>query len=224
MQLLGTGTRQTMRAPTSPVEIRVATDEDLQSCVALDDSYVSTHTWQVESLRGEPGASPFTMHSTVTLGDTPISVVFRPVKLPRPRRVVGPVAASMREGSEQPALSRLAQWRGADLMLVAEQGSKMCGYIAVTAVPGSGIGWIGGLVVANSMRRQGIGSMLMAAARRWARYGQSHNVRSFMLEVPTKNYPAVAFCRKEGFTFCGHTDYSFSNGEVVLLFVSPVVI
>jgi ribosomal protein S18 acetylase RimI-like enzyme len=79
-------------------------------------------------------------------------------------------------------------------------------------------------VVANSMRRQGIGSMLMAAARRWARYGQGQNVRSFMLEVPTKNYPAVSFCRKEGFTFCGHTDYSFSNGEVVLLFVSPVVI
>ena len=45
-----------------------------------------------------------------------------------------------------------------------------------------------------------------------------------MMEAPTKNYPAVAFCRKEGFNFCGYTDYSFSSGEVVLLFVSPVVI
>jgi GNAT superfamily N-acetyltransferase len=213
-----------MRAPASPIEIRAASDDDLQACLALDDSYVSTHTWQVESRRGEPGASPFTMHSTVTLGDTPVSVIFRPVKLPRPRRVVGPVAAAMRDGSEQSALARLAQWRAADVVLVAEQGTKLCGSIAITVVPGSGIGWIGGLVVANSMRQQGIGSMLMAAARRWARYGQGQNVRSFMLEIPTKNYPAVAFCRKEGFTFCGHTDYSFSNGDVVLLFVSPVVI
>jgi GNAT superfamily N-acetyltransferase len=74
------------------------------------------------------------------------------------------------------------------------------------------------------MRRHGIGSMLLAAARRWARYGQGHNIRAFMLEVPTKNHPAVAFCRKEGFNFCGYTDYSFSNGDVVLLFASSVVI
>jgi ribosomal protein S18 acetylase RimI-like enzyme len=109
-------------------------------------------------------------------------------------------------------------------VLMAEQGTKLCGYIVVTVVPSSGIGWISALVVANSLRRQGIGSMLVAAARRWARYGQGQNVRAFMLEVSTKNYPGVAFCRKEGFSFCGYTDYSFSNGDVVLLFVNQVII
>jgi ribosomal protein S18 acetylase RimI-like enzyme len=121
-------------------------------------------------------------------------------------------------------LGRLQQWGSSDLVLMAEQGTKLCGYIVVTVVPSSGIGWVSALVVANSLRRQGIGSMLLAAARRWARYGQGQNVRAFMLEVSTKNYPAVAFCRKEGFTFCGYTDYSFSNGDVVLLFVNQVII
>jgi ribosomal protein S18 acetylase RimI-like enzyme len=212
-----------MRA-NQPVEIRAAEGDDLRLCIALDDSYVSAHTWQVESVRGEPGAAPFSMQSTVTLGDNPLSVTFRPVKLPRARRVLGQVAASLREGNEVSMLGRLQQWEAADLVLMAEQGSKLCGYIVVTLVPSSGIGWINALVVANSMRRQGIGSMLLAAARRWARYGQGQNLRAFMLEVSTKNYPAVAFCRKEGFNFCGYTDYSFSHGDIVLLFVSPVII
>jgi ribosomal protein S18 acetylase RimI-like enzyme len=206
------------------VEIRTAEDADLQPCLTLDDSYVTTHTWQMEAVRGEPGANPFQMSGNLTLGDSPLSVTFRPVRLPRARKVAGPVAASLKDGDEDAPLARLLKLRASDLVLVAQQGTKLCGYLALTLVPGSGIGWINSLVVANSMRRQGIGSMLLAAARRWARYEQGHHVRAFMLELPTKNYPAVAFCRKEGFNFCGYTDYSFSNGDVVLLFVSPVVI
>ncbi len=213
-----------MRATTQPVEIRAAEEDDLPSCLSLDDSYTTTHTWQVQAVRGEPGAAPYNINSTVTLGDSPLSVTFRPVKLPRARKVVGQIAASLKESSDAAHMARLESWKSADLTLIAKQGNKLCGYLVLTAVPGSGIGWLSAVVVANSMRQQGIGSMLMAAARRWARYGQDHNIRAFMLEVPTKNYPAVAFCRKEGFNFCGYTDYSFSNGEIVLLFVSPVVI
>lgn len=213
-----------MRVATQPVEIRPAEEEDLRACLALDDSYTTSHTWQVEVVRGEPGSVPYNINTSVMLGDTPLSVIFRPVKLPRARKLPGPVAASLKDGGEEAHISRLQSWRSADLALIAEQGSKLCGYIVITVVPSSGIGWIGSLVVANSMRRKGVGTMLMAAARRWARYDQGQKIRAFMLEVPTKNYPAVAFCRKEGFNFIGYTDYSFSNGDLVLLFVSPIVI
>ena len=214
-----------MRAPTAgPVEVRVAEDEDLPACLALDDSYTTSYTWQVEVVRGEPGAAPYPMSSSVTLGDSPVSVTFRPVKLPRPRKVPGPIASSAREGNDDSHLSRLQGWRAADLVLVAQQGEKLCGYLVLTVVPGSGIGWISALVVANSMRRKGVGSMLLSAARRWSRYGGGKSVRAFMLELQTKNYPGVAFCRKEGFNLCGYTDYSFSNGDLVLMFVSQVVI
>src|SRR3954452_2989765 len=213
-----------MRAAAMPVEIRTADEEDLQACLALDDSYVTTHTWQLEAVRGEPGASPFPLSSSVTLGDGPLSVTFRPEKLPRARKVTGPLASAVKEGNEAAQMARLQVLHSAELVLIAQQNQKLCGYMALTVVPSSGIGWIGALVVAASMRRQGIGGMMLSAARRWARYEQGHNVRAFMLEVPLKNYPAVAFCRKEGFNFCGYTDYSFSNGDVVLLFVSHVVI
>jgi ribosomal protein S18 acetylase RimI-like enzyme len=213
-----------MRVSAQPVEIRIAEDEDLHSCLTLDDSYTTTHTWQVEAVRGEPGSAPFQMNTSVTLGDSPLSVTFRPVKLPRARKITGPLANAAKDGSESTHIARIQSWRAADLVLVAQQGSKLCGYLVLTVVPGSGIGWISSLVTANSMRRQGIGSMLMAAARRWARYEQGQNIRAFMLEIPTKNFPAVAFCRKEGFNFCGYTDYSFSNADLVLLFASAVVI
>ena len=212
-------------ATTGPVEIRVAEPDDLPSCLALDDSYTSSYTWQVEVVRGEPGSPPHPLSSSVTLGDSPVSVTFRPVKLPRPRKVAGPVASGIRgEGGDDFHLSRLHAWRAADLVLVAQQGEKLCGYLVLTIVPGSGIGWISSLVVANSMRRKGVGSMLLSAARRWSRYGGGTNVRAFMLELTTKNYPGIAFCRKEGFHLCGYTDYAFSNGDLVLMFVSQVVI
>src|SRR5881396_3139 len=86
------------------VEIRTAGEEDLHSCLALDDSYTTTHTWQVEAVRGEPGAAPFQLNSNVTLGDYPLSVTFRPVKLPRERKVVGPLAAAL-TSSESKVLS-----------------------------------------------------------------------------------------------------------------------
>ncbi len=211
-----------------PVEIRAAGDEDLLACLALDDSYTTAYTWQVEVVRGEVSAMPFNvnLNSNIVLGDTPVSITFRPVKLPRARKVLGPVASALKDGSESAGMARLQAWKAADLVLVAEQAGVLCGYLVLTVVPGTGIGWISSLAVAISMRRKGVGSMLMAAARRWARYGHGSaaNVRALMLEVPIKNYPAVAFCRKEGFSLCGYTDYSFNNEDVVFLFASPVVI
>src|SRR5438132_3458995 len=118
-----------MRVSAQPVEIRIAEDEDLTACLALDDSYVTTHTWQVDAVRGEPGTVPFQLNSSVTLGDWPLSVTFRPVKLPRPRKVVGSMAAAAKDGGEAAHLSRLQSWRASDLVLTAEQGTKLCGYL-----------------------------------------------------------------------------------------------
>ena len=213
-----------MKYSASPIEIRTADESDLDACLQIDDSYASNHTWQVEPVRGEPGAAPYTISSHVMLGDNPLSVTFRPVRLPRARRVAGTIATLVREGNEMALQQRLRGWTSADLALVAVQDTHVCGYIVVSIVPGPGIGWISALVVDTALRERGIGSMLLTAARRWARYNQGQNMRAFMLELQTRNYPGVAFCRKQGFVFCGYTDYSFSNGDVVLLFASPIVI
>src|SRR5437588_12403748 len=76
-----------MKYPAHPVEVRAADEADLEACLHIDDSYTSTHTWQVEPTRGEPGATPYTISTNVTRGASPPSVTFRPVRLPRaPRR------------------------------------------------------------------------------------------------------------------------------------------
>lgn len=213
-----------MRNSAQPIEIKAAEESDLEACLQIDDSYATTHTWQVEPMRGEPGAAPYTLSSSVTLGDSPLNVTFRPVRFPRARRIAGPVATLVRDGNEAGMQQRLRQWGMADFAQVAVMDGRVCGYTMISVVRGSGIGWISSLVVDTPMRGKGIGSMMLAAARRWARYNQGLHVRSFMLELHTRNHPAVVFCKKEGFNFCGYTDYSFSNGDIVLLFASPVVI
>src|SRR5207244_9089077 len=83
-----------MRTTALPVDVRAAEDADLQPCLTLDDSYVATHTWQVEAVRGDPGTMTFQLNSSLSLGESPFTVTFRPVRLPRARKVVGPIAAS----------------------------------------------------------------------------------------------------------------------------------
>src|SRR5688572_32775548 len=85
-----------LRAATVPVEVRTAEDDDLPALLALDDSYTSTHTWQMEAVKGEPGSVPYNMNvSNLMLGDTAVSITFRPVKLPRPGKGTGPVGAAL---------------------------------------------------------------------------------------------------------------------------------
>src|SRR5207253_4857813 len=96
-----------MRVATQPVEIRAAEENDLPGCVALDDSYVTAFTWQMEIVRGEAVSTPYNLNSSVVLGESPLSVIFRPMKLPRPRKVLGPVASVLRDGNEAATMSRL---------------------------------------------------------------------------------------------------------------------
>ena len=53
-----------------------------------------------------------------------------------------------------------------------------------------GLLWVSNLVVDPAYRRKGVGSRLIKAARR---YAQVHNLLRVMLELQTKNYPAIAF-------------------------------
>src|SRR5450759_1278571 len=127
-----------MKYSARPIEIRAAAESDLEVCLQMDDSYASKHAWQVEPVRGEPGAAPYTISSNVTLGDSPLSVTFRPVRLPRARRIAGTIATLVRDGNETALQQRLRGWASADLTLVAVQDTHICGYIVVSIVPGPG--------------------------------------------------------------------------------------
>ena len=79
---------------------------------------------------------------------------------------------------------------------------EVWGYVALNAVHGAGLAWIAELAVAPAHRRRGLGRLLLDAARAWARApvaeGGAGGLPVLMVELSPRNYPAIAFCRRQG--------------------------
>jgi GNAT superfamily N-acetyltransferase len=133
------------------------------------------------------------------------TVAFRKVRLPREIKVRYP-----RQGDDL-----LAGWRRRDEFLVAEMDGDVCGYVALTIQPEHGLAWVGDLVVDRSRRRRGIGTTLLKAAAQW---GCKHNLVRLTVEVQTKNYPAIQFCKACGLSFSGYNDHYWATEDIAVFF------
>jgi GNAT superfamily N-acetyltransferase len=171
------------------VEVRPARSRDLKECLALDHSYTTDHVWQMET-REENGV---------------LTVCFRLARLPREMRVEYPC-----QGADL-----LAGWRRCDDFLVAVDGGRVCGYVALTVQPEHGIVRASDLVVDRPERRRGVGTALLWAAVQW---GREHDLARLVVEVQTKNYPAIRFCQSRGLTFCGYSDHYWPSQDIALFF------
>jgi GNAT superfamily N-acetyltransferase len=74
-------------------------------------------------------------------------------------------------------------------------------------------------VVQRRYRRTGVGSQLVSAALRWAR---ERTLKQLIVEVQTKNHPAIEFLNKLGFSFCGFNDQHYLNRDIALFFSRAV--
>lgn len=171
------------------MRVRPARPEDLEACSALDHSCTTDRVWQMEA-RTVNGA---------------LSVTFRVARLPRQMRVNYP-----RQGEDL-----LAGWRRRDGFLTAEQDGRVCGYVALTTQAEHSIAWVGDLVVGRPWRRRGTGTALLRAAAQWA---GEHKLRRLVVEVGTKNYPAIRLCQSRGLTFCGYNDHYWPSQDIALFF------
>jgi GNAT superfamily N-acetyltransferase len=100
-------------------------------------------------------------------------------------------------------------------MLIADQPNGLAGYAALTKqVPQSTV-WVNDLVVARPIRRTGVGSQLLKAIVTW---GRDQQLKWLVVEVQTKNFPAINFCQKHGLKFCGYNDRYFANQDIALFF------
>jgi GNAT superfamily N-acetyltransferase len=99
--------------------------------------------------------------------------------------------------------------------LVAEEEGQIAGYVALTAQPEHGIAWVGDLVVDRPWRRQGVGTELLRAAGQW---GCDNDLPRMVVEIQTKNYPAIRFCQSRGLTFCGYNDRFWPSQDIALFF------
>jgi GNAT superfamily N-acetyltransferase len=173
------------------IQVRSATQEELPLLAAFDAGYSTDYVWQMD-LRDESSAGQ-------------IAVTFRPVRLPRPMRVNLP-----RESERL-----VAAWNHPACFLVAEQDGQRHGYLNLVLAPAPETGWVADLVVERRFRRSGVGSVLLAAAAQWAR---GNRLKRLIMEMQSKNYPAISFAQKQGMTFCGYNDRYYANQDVALFF------
>lgn len=175
------------------MKIRPARPRDLKECGALDHSYTTDRVWQME-VREE---------------NSLLTTTFRVARLPREMRVNYP-----RQGEEL-----LAGWQQRDGFLVAVEGGRICGYVALTEEIEHGIARVGDLVVGQRWRRQGVGTALLEAAAQW---GRDQELGWLVAEAQTKNYPAIRLCQSQGLTFCGYNDHYWPGRDIALFFGEPL--
>jgi GNAT superfamily N-acetyltransferase len=173
--------------------VRPAELADLKACLEIDHSYVTDHVWQMEE-REVKGR---------------VTVVFRTARLPRSMRVQYPKDYD----------NLLESWRRGECFLVAEEDGEVRGYLDMSVQSWHLTGWIDHLAIAKDYRRRGIGTNLVKKAAQWAR---EQGLQRLMLEIQTKNYPALCFCQKNGFAFCGFNDRYYTNQDIALFFARNI--
>ncbi len=176
------------------VSVRAAHEEDHPALLAIDHGYSTEYVWQMEL---EPGA-PRT------------GARFRETRLPRAMQVKYP-----REKDRLPA-----QWAERTGMLLAEEQDRAVGYASLALGMAPGAAWLTDLVVAMPYRRKGVGSRLVMAAQTWAR---EHGCERLVLEMQSKNYPAIRMAQKLAFEFSGYNDRYYENQEIALFFAKRLV-
>lgn len=173
-----------------PIAVRPANAEDIHVLAGFDHSYSTDYVWQVE-MREEAGNG--------------IGINFRQARLPRSVRVMYP----------RDAETLAAVWTQRRLFIVAEVDAQVRGYLSVMEGTMNDTGWVAEFAVERKLRRQGIGTALVSSAVDW---GRKVGLRRLLIEVQSKNYPAICFCEKHGFSFCGYSDLYFASQDIALFF------
>jgi GNAT superfamily N-acetyltransferase len=171
------------------LNIRSAISTDIAKIISLDHNYITDHVWQL----------------TLDLTDIQTQVTFREVKLPR------------EVGVNYPRDSRrlLDDWTKKDLLLLAEDGEFIRGYITVGLGLAPASAWVEDLVVDRDYRREGIGTALIYAVQDWC--GRK-NLHRLTMEMQPKNHPAIRFASKLGFEFSGYNDQFYRKQEIAIFF------
>ncbi len=107
------------------------------------------------------------------------------------------------------------RWKNYSALLVACVDNIPVGYISMISHFSPNLVWIKDLVVDEIYRRKGIATSLLQSGIEWK---LARGITRMMLEMSSKNYPAICFAKKMGFEFSGFNDFYFSNHDIALFF------
>jgi ribosomal protein S18 acetylase RimI-like enzyme len=171
------------------IEIRPITPGDLSSLVEIDHGFRTHYVWQMDRTNDEGQ----------------VGVTFREIRLPREVRVEFP----------RPYRRVIENWDKLAAILVSVYNGEAVGYISLSEDLSPTTGWVTSLAVDAAHRRQGIASALILAAQDWAR---QRNNRRMILEMQSKNIPAIRLAEKLGYEFCGYNDHYYANQDIAIFF------
>ena len=171
------------------VQIRPAVATDVNTLMAFDPSCQSDYVWQMDIQRE----------------DGQVGAIFREIRLPRTVTVAYPRSVSM--------LSET--WNRRSGMLVAVIDEQVVAYTRMNDAIVQHTAWITDLVVSPRYRRQEIAILLMQSVQTWAVQRKNQRV---LLEMSSKNNPAIRLAQKLGFEFCGYNDAYYEQQDIALFF------
>lgn len=162
---------------------------DLANLSSIDHSFHTDFVWQMK----------------IDQNEGHITAKFREVRLPRSMHVDYP-----KDINEQ-----VESLKNKTMTYVAKIDTEPIGYISLDTVVVSGHVLVTDVVVTRRLRRQGIGTVLVLAAQRWAR---DQGISQIQLEMQSKNHPAIRLATKLGYEFCGYCDRHYANQDIALYF------
>jgi ribosomal protein S18 acetylase RimI-like enzyme len=171
------------------IDVRPVVPADIESLSAFDHGYYSDYVWQM----------------ALDLSSEAAKLDFRRTRLPR--RVFVPYPRGRDE--------IFGDLKQAEAFLVAILHNTPVGYIKVEVEKDNRIARVTDLVVSTPERRQGIASGLLLAVMEMISHRKYY---ALILEMQSKNDPAITMATKLGFKFCGYRDHYFSNKELGLFF------
>jgi GNAT superfamily N-acetyltransferase len=178
------------------ISIRGAKAEDIELVAAFDHSYSTEYVWQMDVENETPGVRP--------------GVRFRETRLPR----------SMTVGYPRPVEGLVEGWKNKAGVLVAEaEGAGVIGYLCLDRGISPGAAWVTDMAVTPLRRRQGAGSKLVLAAQAWA---QKQGLGRLLLEMQSKNYPAIRLAHKLAYEYCGYNDRYYTNQDIAVFFAKSL--
>lgn len=177
----------------SDIQLRPTIATDIPRLMRIDHSTSSEHVWQLE-LRRE---------------NNQIAATFREVRLPRATQLTYP----------HDPFVLADEWTRKSMMFTALYGSDLVGYVAILERKAAYVAWVTDLVVAPDMRRHGVGTALLMAAQTWA---SERGDKRLMIEMQSKNHPAIRLAQKHGYEFCGYNDHYYMTQDVALFFARAV--
>lgn len=175
------------------VTIRPAVEGDYAQLLTLDHGYSTEYVWQMELEQGVPR----------------MGAKFREARLPRPMQVGYPRSKEQLE----------KEWKRRSGILIAESAGVPVGYAGISLGLAPGAAWLTDLVVGASQRRKGIGSRLALAAQTWARDNRQERL---VMEMQSKNHPAIRLAQKLAFEFAGYNDRYYENQDIALFFAKKL--